>query len=55
MYEYEVELTYQYTDRVIADSKGEALNIIRSRIRTDDIEVSDFYLTVIDVAKYNDN
>lgn len=54
MYEYEVEVTYQYTDRVTADSKDEALDIVRSRIRTDDIERSFFELSVIDISKVSE-
>jgi hypothetical protein len=54
MYEYEIEVTYQYTDRVTANTKGEALNLVRTRLRTDDIKTSDFNFAVVDVAKVSE-
>ena len=47
--DYDVEVTYQYTDVVSADSREEALELAKSRINTGDITRNDFDLKITGV------
>lgn len=47
--DYEVEIIYSYIDSVSAETREEAIESARQRIRTDDITVSDFDLSIVGV------